>query len=111
VRVTARLLAFHGVHVVAEEDDVTSALPECPQLGAVVQSRTKTSQTVRMTASTTAQSDNGRFTIELTGALLKPAGRLLFLEANYWNPQVLAKSLLDRERPEASVDDPPEHRG
>ncbi len=26
--------------------------------------------------------------------LLKPAGRLLFFEANYWNPQVLAKSLV-----------------
>jgi SAM-dependent methyltransferase len=26
--------------------------------------------------------------------LLKPAGRLLFFEANYWNPQVLTKSLV-----------------
>jgi hypothetical protein len=44
------------------------------QLGAVVQAQTKSSQTVRITASTTAQSDTGRFTIELTGALLKPTG-------------------------------------
>jgi len=28
--------------------------------------------------------------------LLKPGGRLLFFEANYWNPQVLAKSLVPR---------------
>lgn len=47
---------------------------EARQLGALVENRTKSVESVRIAATTTAETSKGRVSIEITGALIKPTG-------------------------------------